>query len=71
MLHVLLALLTYVIFLCLEIIGSQPRVKIRIAKVPQPVGSVPAAEPSHDLIPAKVAIVVEEATDTGRDSKSQ
>ena len=61
----LLALSTYVVFLCLEIFASQPRAKARIAKVPQPVGCAPAAEQNHDLIPAETPILVGEATVTG------
>ena len=60
----LLALSTYVVFLCLEIFASQPSAKTRIAKVPQPVGCAPAAEQNHDLIPAETPILAEEATVT-------
>jgi hypothetical protein len=54
----------YVVFLCLEIFASQTRVKARIAKVPQPVGSAPVAERNHDLIPAETPILAEEVTVT-------
>ena len=60
----LLALSTYVVFLCLEIFASQPHAKARISKVPQPVGCAPAAEQNCDLIPAKTPILVEESTVT-------
>jgi len=60
----LLGLSTYVVFLCLEIFASQPHAKVRIAKVPQPVGCAHAAEQNHDLIPAETPIPVEEATVT-------
>jgi|SRR6476661_11132981 len=61
----LLSLSTYVVFLCLEILASQRRVKVRIAKVPQPVGCAPVVGQNHDLIFVETPIPVEEATVTG------
>ena len=60
-----LSLSTYVVFLCLETLALQRRVKVRIAKVPQPVGCAPVAGQNHDLIFAETPIPVEEATVTG------
>jgi len=61
----LLAFFTYVVLLCLEILASQRRVQVRIAKVLQPVGYAPVAEQNHDLIFVETPIPVEEATVTG------
>ena len=58
----LLALSTYVVFLCLEISASQPRTKVRIAKVPKLVGCTTAAQQNHDLIPVETPNLAEEAT---------
>ncbi len=60
----LLALSTYVVFLCLEIFPSQPRAKATIAEVPQPVGCAPVVEQTHDLVPAETPALAEEATVT-------
>jgi hypothetical protein len=60
----LLALSTYVVFVCLEISASQPSARTRIAKVPPPVGCAPAAEQIHVLLPANTPILAEEATVT-------
>jgi hypothetical protein len=46
----LLALSSYVVFLCLEIFASQPRAKARIAKVPQPVGCAPVVEQTQEEV---------------------
>ncbi len=61
----LLGLCAYVVFLCWEILASQPRVKVRIAKVPHLVGRASAVERNHDLVPAETPILAEEATVTG------
>ncbi len=63
----LLALSTYVVFLCLEIFPSQPRAKTRIAKLPQAVGCAPAAEQIRDLLPAETPALAEEAIATRGD----
>jgi hypothetical protein len=59
----LLSISTYVVFLCLEMLASQRRVKVRIAKVPQPVGCAPVVGQNHDLIFVETPIPVEEATE--------
>ena len=53
----LLALFTYVVFLCLEIFSPRPRAKVKIAKVPQ-VGCASVVEQNHDLIFAEMPILV-------------
>lgn len=58
----LLALSTYVVFLCLEIFASQPSAKARIAKVQQPIGCAPAAEENYDLTLAETPTLAQEAT---------
>ena len=58
----LLALCTYVVFLCLEIFASQPRAKTQIAKAPKAVGCARAAEENHDLMPGATPILAEQAT---------
>ncbi len=63
----LLGLSTYVVFLCLEILASQPHAKVRIAKVPQPVGCAHAAEQNHDVILAETPILTEAASFIGQE----
>src|SRR5437899_12502826 len=55
----LLGLSTYVVFLCLEIFASQTHANVRIAKVPQPVVCVRAAEQNQHLIPSETPILAE------------
>jgi hypothetical protein len=47
---VLLALFTYVVFLCLEIFSTRPRMKTKIAKLPPQVGCASVVEQNHDLV---------------------
>ena len=63
----LLALSTYVVFLCLETLASQPNANADIAKVPQPIGCVPATYENHDLTLAETPTLAEEATVAGGD----
>jgi len=63
----LLALSTYVVFLCLEIFPSQPRAKVRIAKVPHPVGCASVVEQTHDLDPAETPTLAEAASFIGEE----
>ena len=63
----LLALFTYVVFLCLEIFASQPRAKAAIAEVPQPVGCASVVAQDHELVPAKAPILLEAASITGEE----
>jgi len=60
----LLALSTYVVFLCLEIFPSRPRAKAKIAEVPQQVGCTSVVEETHDLVTAEAPILAEGATVT-------
>ena len=54
---VLLALFTYVVFLCLEIFSPQPRAKTKIAKVAPQVGCASVVEQNHDPVFAKTPIL--------------
>jgi hypothetical protein len=57
----LLALSTYVVFLCLEIFASQPRTKAKIAEIPAQVGCACVVEQTSDLIPVETPNLAEEA----------
>ncbi len=64
----LLALSTYVVFLCLEIFAPQPRTKVKIAKViPQQVGCPSVVEQTYDPIPAETPILAEAPSVTGQE----
>ena len=54
---VLLALFSYVVFLCLEIFSPRPRAKAKIAKAPPPVGCASVVEQNRDLIFAETPIL--------------
>ncbi len=58
----LLALSTYVVFLCLEIFASQPRTKAKIAEMPPQVGYASAVEQTYDPISAETPLLVEAAS---------
>ena len=55
---VLLALFTYVVFVCLEIFSPRPRAKAKIAKVPPQVGCASVVEQNRDLIFPETPILV-------------
>jgi hypothetical protein len=49
----LLALSTYVVFLCLETFSPRPRAKAKIAEIPPQVDCPSAVEQTYDPIPAE------------------
>jgi hypothetical protein len=63
----LLALSTYVVFLCSEIFASQPRTKAKIAEVPPQVGCASVAVQTYDPIPAETPLLAEAASFIGED----
>ncbi len=63
----LLALSTYVVFLCLEIIASKPRPKAKIAEVAPQVVCASAVEPTYDPIPAETPLLAEAASFIGEE----
>lgn len=59
----LLALSTYVVFVCLEIFDLEARPRARIAKLAQSTGCAPAADENHDLTLTETPTLSEEATE--------
>lgn len=60
----LLALSTYVVFLCLEMFTSQPRAKAKIAEIPPQVGYPSVVGQTYDPIPVETPLLAEAATVT-------
>lgn len=58
----LLALSTYVVFLCLEIFSPRPSAKAKV--VPPQVGCASAVEQTYDPIPAETPLLADAATVT-------
>ena len=54
----LLALSTYVVFLCLEIFAPQPRTKSKVAEIPPQVGCASVVEQNRDMIFPETPILV-------------
>jgi hypothetical protein len=63
----LLALSTYVVFLCLEIFAPQPRRKAKIAEIPAQVGCASVVEQTYEPIPAASPLVAEAASFIGEE----
>ncbi len=63
----LLALSTYVVFLCLEIFASRPRTRVKIAEMPPQVGCASVVEQTYDPIPAETPLLAEAASFIGEE----
>jgi hypothetical protein len=61
----LVALSTYVVFLCLEIFASRRRTKVRIAEVPQPAGRASVVERTQEVVLVETPILAKGAAVTG------
>ncbi|SRR5260370_20621197 len=63
----LLALTTYVVFLCLEVFAPRPRTKAKIAEIPAQVGCASVVEQTYDPIPAETPLLAEAASFIGEE----